>query len=232
MNIYRKIYETFYGPIPKDQDGRTFEVHHIDGDKTNNSILNLVALSIQDHYDVHDIQGDYGACLKMLTRMNVKSKIVSEMSKKAQQKMLDEGTHLFLNPEFREKAKQNNLDRLRKGTHNFQSKNHQKIIFDAQQKMLDEKTHPFLRENIELFECSVCKKHLSKGNFNHWNHGKDCLPKYILISPTKESYELYGIEEVEKFGLSRSTMRKCLKKNVSGKKGKNKGWFIHRYGKQ
>jgi len=65
MIIYRKVYETFYGPIPKDQDGRSYDIHHIDGDKTNNSILNLVALSIQDHYDVHYIQGDYGACYKI-----------------------------------------------------------------------------------------------------------------------------------------------------------------------
>ncbi len=34
---------------------KCFEIHHIDGDRTNNHILNLVALSIQDHYDVHNI---------------------------------------------------------------------------------------------------------------------------------------------------------------------------------
>lgn len=55
MTIYRKIYKTFYGQIPKDSNGRSYDIHHIDGDKTNNSILNLVALSIQDHYDVYYI---------------------------------------------------------------------------------------------------------------------------------------------------------------------------------
>ena len=28
---YRKIYEAHYGPIPKDSDGKTYEIHHLDG---------------------------------------------------------------------------------------------------------------------------------------------------------------------------------------------------------
>jgi hypothetical protein len=30
-NNYRKIYENHNGIIPKDSDGRTYEIHHIDG---------------------------------------------------------------------------------------------------------------------------------------------------------------------------------------------------------
>ena len=46
MNIYsetnyRKIYEQHYGPIPKDTDGRSYEIHHIDGNHNNNDINNL-----------------------------------------------------------------------------------------------------------------------------------------------------------------------------------------------
>ena len=40
MNIYRKIYETFHGAIPKDQDGITYDIHHINGDRKNNNIFN------------------------------------------------------------------------------------------------------------------------------------------------------------------------------------------------
>jgi hypothetical protein len=36
MNIYRKIYEQNYGHIPKDSAGRTYEIHHIDGNHKNN----------------------------------------------------------------------------------------------------------------------------------------------------------------------------------------------------
>jgi hypothetical protein len=56
--LYRRIYEQVYGPIPVDADGRSFEIHHIDGNRSNNDISNLVALSIQEHYDVHWQQGD------------------------------------------------------------------------------------------------------------------------------------------------------------------------------
>ena len=37
---YRKIWETHNGEIPKDTDGRSFEIHHIDGNRNNNSIEN------------------------------------------------------------------------------------------------------------------------------------------------------------------------------------------------
>lgn len=41
MTIYRKIYENHFGPIPKDKDGRSYEIHHIDGNRKNNEISNL-----------------------------------------------------------------------------------------------------------------------------------------------------------------------------------------------
>ena len=59
---YRELYEGVYGEIPKDESGRSFEIHHKDGDHSNDSIENLVALSIQDHYNIHFEQGDFNAC--------------------------------------------------------------------------------------------------------------------------------------------------------------------------
>ena len=41
MKIYRKIWEENYGKIPKDSEGRTFEIHHLDGNHNNNKIENL-----------------------------------------------------------------------------------------------------------------------------------------------------------------------------------------------
>ena len=54
---YRKIYEEAYGEIP-----RGYHIHHIDGNSHNNHPDNLVALSPEDHYDIHFEQGDLGAC--------------------------------------------------------------------------------------------------------------------------------------------------------------------------
>jgi len=76
---YRKIYENNKGKIPKG-----YEIHHIDGNRNNNDISNLISISIQEHYDIHKKQGDWGACRKILKRMNMseeeKSKLSSEFS--------------------------------------------------------------------------------------------------------------------------------------------------------
>jgi|LauGreDrversion4_2_1035121.scaffolds.fasta_scaffold35333_3 hypothetical protein len=50
---YRKLWEQNYGPIPKDETGRTYDIHHIDGNRKNNSLDNLICLSIEDHYKIH-----------------------------------------------------------------------------------------------------------------------------------------------------------------------------------
>ena len=50
---YRKLWEDIHGKIPKDENGRTYDIHHIDGNRKNNSIDNLICLSIEDHYKIH-----------------------------------------------------------------------------------------------------------------------------------------------------------------------------------
>jgi hypothetical protein len=60
---YRKIWSKSYGEIPKDEFGRSYEIHHIDGNRKNNSIENLLCVSIQEHFEIHKNQylknGDY-----------------------------------------------------------------------------------------------------------------------------------------------------------------------------
>jgi hypothetical protein len=63
---WRQAYRKHHGAIPKGCD-----VHHIDGDRWNNSPENLVALTLQQHYDVHMEQGDFGACYSIATRMGL-----------------------------------------------------------------------------------------------------------------------------------------------------------------
>ena len=50
---YRKLWEQTHGQIPKDEQGRTYDIHHIDGNRKNNSIENLICLSLEDHYKIH-----------------------------------------------------------------------------------------------------------------------------------------------------------------------------------
>jgi hypothetical protein len=50
---YRKIWESYYGKIPVDSNGVSFDIHHIDGNRKNNDINNLMCVSIYDHYKIH-----------------------------------------------------------------------------------------------------------------------------------------------------------------------------------
>lgn len=122
---YRQIYETFYGHIPKDDTGRSFDIHHIDGDRTNNSILNLVALSIQDHYDVHFIQGDWRACTKIAQKMHLSHEEISNLVRKQQQERVAKGVHHWLGGE---KQKKHQRKLVASGRHHFQNSEVQRKI--------------------------------------------------------------------------------------------------------
>lgn len=94
---YRKIYEEHYGPIPKEPDGRSYEIHHKDGDYTNNDPTNLVAVTLQEHYDLHYAQGDYGACYMMASqRMNRSPEEISQLASIQQRARVENGTHHLL----------------------------------------------------------------------------------------------------------------------------------------
>lgn len=201
--VYRKIYETFYGSIPKDEEGRSYDIHHINGDKTNNSIFNLIALSIQDHYDVHYIQGDYGACYRIAKRLKLSPKEISDIGRLTAQKRIDQGTHPWQN---KEKQKARAQEKVRNGTCSFLNP---EIGKKGSRVQIERGTHPFLggelqrKTQIKRVEqgingfcgssmndkmlregkhpsqqkktCPKCNKTMSIANFRKWNHGENCL---------------------------------------------------------
>ena len=134
---YRKIYENHRGPIPKDADGRTYEIHHIDGDHENNDPDNLQCVSIQEHYDIHYSQGDWMACYRMAYRKKLSAAETSELSRKAQQEKVKDGTH----PLLRE-----NDPRIQNKTHHFFGG---KIARETQKKRVADGTHHFLGGEIQ-----------------------------------------------------------------------------------
>lgn len=176
MANYRKIWEEVNGPIPIDNNGRKMEIHHIDGKRSNNSIENLKLVSIEEHYDIHYKQGDWGACQSIINRMKIspleKSKFCSELAKLR----LANGTHHFLDPEFIKKdserksknrrgenhplfgkkmskettAKQSASHKklVEQGIHHLQKEDHKNRMREKARVELENGTHPFLNLDI------------------------------------------------------------------------------------
>lgn len=102
-NKYRKIWEHFNGPIPVDEEGRTYEIHHIDGNHSNNNEKNLQAVPIREHYNIHYAQEDWAACILISKRMNsieMTKQQRSLLSKNNALKRIKDGSHNFLDRDF------------------------------------------------------------------------------------------------------------------------------------
>jgi hypothetical protein len=66
---YRKIWENANGIIPKDKLGRPYEIHHIDGNRENNDLNNLICVSIEEHFRIRYEQKDYSSCNLIADRL-------------------------------------------------------------------------------------------------------------------------------------------------------------------
>lgn len=169
---YRLIYEQNHGPIPVDSEGKTYDIHHIDGDRNNNDPSNLIALSIKAHYDLHKKQGDWGACVALSVRMKMTVEEISDMVSKQQKERVENGTHHFLDGEWQRKSQ---MKRMSNGNHPFldsqwQSEMSKKI----QHKRVSEGRHPF--QNQPKVQCPHCGK-IGANGIMHRFHFDKCKNK-------------------------------------------------------
>lgn len=190
--VYRKIYEQHYGPIPTDVDGRTYDIHHIDGNTENNDPSNLIAVSVQEHYNVHYEQEDYGACWLIARNMKMSPEEISELASKRNQSRVDNGTHNFLGGKYikqlieagthpflgGELQRTNNAERVLNGTHNFLGDGeYQRSI---QRNRFAAGTHNFQlalqngTHNSQIKKtCPHCGRAIAITGFRRW-HGDNC----------------------------------------------------------
>lgn len=190
MNIYRRIYENNHGPIPKDENGRSYEIHHIDGNHSNNHIDNLICVSIQEHYDIHYKQGDWAACSLITSRMNISPEEQSRLASELVRKSVAEGTHNFLGGEV---SRRSNAKRITNGTHNLLGKNnptHERVINgthnfqdrewarERTRKRIESGNHNFFSDHPtkQKVSCPHCNKVGSRPQMLQW-HFDNCKSK-------------------------------------------------------
>lgn len=93
---YVKIWEKYNNSILPEN----MEIHHIDGDHNNNDPNNLLAVTIQEHLQIHLQQNDYGATQAILMRMDRTDEdilLMKECASKNQKELWKKGIHNFQN---------------------------------------------------------------------------------------------------------------------------------------
>lgn len=190
-SAYRKIYEAHHGPIPKDEQGRSYEIHHTNGNHTDNCIENLKLVTIDEHYAIHKAQGDYVSAFMIAQRMTLSPEELSELASKSvaltNQKRIKNGTHHFLD---KEAARQRNLNRVQLGVHNLLKRedgSSQSADLVATGKHHFVKNNPAKKRSKEgtlpgqiKLSCIYCKRKSSLNNFNKLH--KDCTETENLPS--------------------------------------------------
>lgn len=201
---HRKLYKQHYGPIGKDASGRSLEVHHINGNHSDNRIENLTLVTIKEHYDIHYAQGDWAACALMSARAKIPPEEVSRLSSLAQlarvnagthhwqgdannRKRIEDGTHPFLDSDA---ARDRNLKRVDAGSHNLLKR---ADGTSQASDMVAVGRHHFVNNNpaknkskagtlpsqIKL-SCVFCKRKSSLNNFNKLH--KSCGDENIAVA--------------------------------------------------
>lgn len=78
---HRRVWTEAHGPIPKDENGRSFEIHHINGNHQDNRLENLECLRIEEHFQRHFDNGDWGACVLIGRRMSMTPEELSNLQR-------------------------------------------------------------------------------------------------------------------------------------------------------
>ena len=151
---YIKIYKQYHGEIPRDLQGRSYDIHHIDGDYTNNDISNLVALSIEEHYNLHKAQEDWGAVWALAKRLDISQQEKSEAARNSNLSRAKAGTH------WSQVSSKN-------GTHHFNN-------LEWQRKMMDKQLFNGTHSAHQTWTCEKCNK-TGKHMVNYRRyHGDNC----------------------------------------------------------
>ncbi len=79
--LARKVWIKANGPIPKDSEGFSYEIHHKDNNPSNNDLVNLEMLTIREHLERHLEQEDWFAAALIAKRLGLGAGYSSDLQK-------------------------------------------------------------------------------------------------------------------------------------------------------
>ena len=101
--------------------GRSYEIHHINGDRDDNRLENLACISIEEHYNIHLEQKDYGAAFRIAQRMDTDPQTLSELASLSNKRRVERGDHPFLDEAVRSKGRKTIMENVEKSIQGFQN---------------------------------------------------------------------------------------------------------------
>jgi hypothetical protein len=174
---YRKIYENHHGPIPIYSTGRKYDIHHKDGNHSNNNPSNLVALTLEEHYDIHYNQGDFGACFLIARKLKLPIEENSKLCSLSNKNRIKNKTHNLLT---RPDGSSLSSDRVKNGSHHLLGKGlaHPKV-----DQTLYCFEHTISKERVVLTQYEFVRKYnITQSNVSRVINGKQkSTKKWILI---------------------------------------------------
>lgn len=178
-NKYRKIWIEHFGEIPKDEYGITYEIHHIDRNRSNNDITNLMCVSLKEHFYIHFNAKEYSAAYGVMIRMKCIDDLPigkSELASLAA-RTLPDSKKAFLRPDVRKKNLDSMKERINNGTFHLLSG---EIQSRTNKRLVSEGRHVFQLDRV----CKFCNK-TGKGFGFHSKHNE-----YCELNPDRNKYLL------------------------------------------
>ena len=184
---HRKIWHDHYGQIPFDENGISYEIHHINGDHNDNRIENLKCVTIAEHFDIHFSQGDYFACKAILKRILYNKQIfedkVEEMIYKKENHPMYGKNHTR---ESKEKISKNHHDVSNENnpmygkTHTIETKKKISISKKGQGKGIPKSAEQKekMSKAVKLLTCPYCQKAARGNSMKRW-HFDNCKEKKL-----------------------------------------------------
>ena len=156
------------------RSGRTYDIHHIDGNVQNNDISNLIALSVHDHYLLHVKQEDWYAAKRLAERLSRTQEEISKLASEAARKLLAEGKNMLKkwhedHPDFRRELQK---QRIASGEHSWTTDEHRENTSKRQKEKVNNNTHHLLGGVIQRRLVANGTHHLLGGEIQRKTNRK------------------------------------------------------------